>query len=762
MATTKAGSIEVEVRANAKTLKNDLKKAEAQTQQSAKKMADGMRLFDRSILAANFNVKKFGTGIKKFATEGASNLQGMAASANQLKAGVTGVAAVVGGLLVGGLVNMSKQAVRSANDLGDIADKLGVNATTLQEFQFAAGQVGVKVETLNMGLQRFGRRAAEAAEGTGEAKGAIAELGLQLTDAGGRMRSTEDLFADAMAALGEIQDPLTKLRLAFKLFDSEGAALVNLAGNLGNLREEAHSLGLVISEDLIKKADELQDSFDALAAVTDAQLKPALVNVGGAIVKSFKQDFADFAKGLNLIYRNVVAIENLDLANLKQLEKERSRALEDAENSTGWIDPGPRIQNLTEQLQAVRDQIKKTEAALKAADDRAAGSKVGKVFEVDDPAKISKALDEIKKRRIAAAGDERALLEEAHAQEFARIEASIHGHQNRFDVLSELQRAQAAEMSALDDKLAERREDQQQKEIELAKSAAAKRAGYLDSLRLKALTANGEQIAAEEERLRQQLAGLDELELSTAEHLEAVALLHKEHEAKVTDIKENAEDERLKKLKEERKEWDNLFTFVEDGFADSMATMLLTGEFTFQSLAQSFAREFIQLGLQKTVMPLLMGGLESALGAVGGLLGFGGGVGGADQLAQMTNSGSFLGLGGLSAGQGVMRANGGPVSGPAIVGERGPELFIPGTSGFVANNLELQKMGRGGGGGVNVTVINHSGEKATTTERDGPNGMKEIEVMIGKTVSKSIARGGDVDKAIRNSYGIQRVGRHGV
>ena len=63
---------------------------------------------------------------------------------------------------------------------------------------------------------------------------------------------------------------------------------------------------------------------------------------------------------------------------------------------------------------------------------------------------------------------------------------------------------------------------------------------------------------------------------------------------------------------------------------------------------------------------------------------------------------------------------------------------------------------------MNVTVINNSGEKATTTERDGPNGMKEIEVMIGKAVKQNIERGGDVDQAIRNSYGVNRVGRHGL
>lgn len=49
---------------------------------------------------------------------------------------------------------------------------------------------------------------------------------------------------------------------------------------------------------------------------------------------------------------------------------------------------------------------------------------------------------------------------------------------------------------------------------------------------------------------------------------------------------------------------------------------------------------------------------------------------------------------------GLFRASGGPVSGgrPYIVGERGPELFVPGSSGTIVPN------GGFGGGGVNLTM----------------------------------------------------------
>ena len=175
-----------------------------------------------------------------------------------------------------------------------------------------------------------------------------------------------------------------------------------------------------------------------------------------------------------------------------------------------------------------------------------------------------------------------------------------------------------------------------------------------------------------------------------------------------------------------------------------MASMLLDGEFTFKALAESFAREFLQKGITNLMgqafdlLPMVFAGINPSTG------------------------GAFLGSG-QTYGPVLPKANGGFVSnGPLLVGERGPELFMPSTSGYVASNLSLSKMGRGRGGDVTVTVIYNSCEEATTTERDGPNGSRQIEVLIGKAITKNINRGGDVEQAIRNAYGVNRVGRHGL
>jgi hypothetical protein len=69
------------------------------------------------------------------------------------------------------------------------------------------------------------------------------------------------------------------------------------------------------------------------------------------------------------------------------------------------------------------------------------------------------------------------------------------------------------------------------------------------------------------------------------------------------------------------------------------------------------------------------------------------------------------------AGYGVgARASGGPVSAgaPYIVGERGPELMVPGSNGTVVPNNKLGGVG-GGGNSYSITVnVAPGGDPANT------------------------------------------------
>ena len=162
-----------------------------------------------------------------------------------------------------------------------------VGVEALQELRFAAKASGVEQQTLDMALQRFTRRAAEAAQGTGEAKDALAQMGIALRDQSGNLRSSEDLLGDVADAFARIEDPAERVRLAFKLFDSEGVALVNLlrggSGALEEMRERARDLGIVLDEHLVRDAERARTELDTLCQVISANLTRAALEAAPVI-----------------------------------------------------------------------------------------------------------------------------------------------------------------------------------------------------------------------------------------------------------------------------------------------------------------------------------------------------------------------------------------------------------------------------------------------------------------------------------------------
>ena len=142
-----------------------------------------------------------------------------------------------------------KQSLTATDSLKKTADKIGTSTEALSKFQFAAELTGVSVETVNMAAQRFTRRLAEAARGTGEAKGALQELNINAEEL--KKKSLDEQMLDLADAFGNVESSADRVRLAMKLFDSEGVSLVNtLAEGRDGLREmfaEAETLGIVMS-----------------------------------------------------------------------------------------------------------------------------------------------------------------------------------------------------------------------------------------------------------------------------------------------------------------------------------------------------------------------------------------------------------------------------------------------------------------------------------------------------------------------------------
>lgn len=212
---------------------------------------------------------------------------------------------------------LTKEAVKYADNLAKTADKIGLSVEGLQELRYAADRAGVDVRKADMGFQRFARRLGEAQQGMGELSGTLKDLGIQLRNSDGSLRSTEAVLNDYAEAVKNAETPQERLRLAFKAFDSEGAAMVNMlkngAAGLDEMRDAARELGLIMSEETTRKAEVMQDTLNGVGSVLKTQLNTALV-------ESAHEHFPAFVKALDTmesVFYRIIEATNLVSAGAK-------------------------------------------------------------------------------------------------------------------------------------------------------------------------------------------------------------------------------------------------------------------------------------------------------------------------------------------------------------------------------------------------------------------------------------------------------------
>jgi len=178
-----------------------------------------------------------------------------------------------------------------------------------------------------------------------------------------------------------------------------------------------------------------------------------------------------------------------------------------------------------------------------------------------------------------------------------------------------------------------------------------------------------------------------------------------------------------------------------DDVSDGLTDIIMQAESAsdvFAGLARQIARTLVQQQIADPIAEGITGFASSMAGSI-----FGTGT---------TATPHGVGPGGMKT-----NANGGNVFGgvPSIVGERGPEVFVPGQDGQIVPNHQM-----GGGGNVTVNVINQGGEQLEAQQqqtRRGPNGDTIVDVMVKKSMERLDSQG-QLD-GIFNRHGARRQGQ---
>lgn len=196
----------------------------------------------------------------------------------------------VGTLAVTGLLGITKAAADSLGAFDDLANQTGISREKLQEWDYAAQNTGVSTEELNSSLQGFAKNVGLAAKGTGKAKDVLDGLQISYKNAHGGVKPLGEVLPQIADKLQRIKDPATQAAAASKIFGGAGVKLLPMlkdgSKGLQAFAERARALGLVVSEDAVKSADEfgdtlldLQLSFKGIGNTIGVALMPVLTDL---------------------------------------------------------------------------------------------------------------------------------------------------------------------------------------------------------------------------------------------------------------------------------------------------------------------------------------------------------------------------------------------------------------------------------------------------------------------------------------------------
>ncbi|MES0167825.1 hypothetical protein NKJ87_17825 [Mesorhizobium sp. M0027] len=165
------------------------------------------------------------------------------------------------------LFNKALDTIDMASHLVDMADRIGLSTTALQELGFGFAQAGVEQSEFETGMAQFSKRIGEAATKGGRLADILKANGIAIRDSNGHIRSSEQLLGSYAELIRNATSDQEKMLLVTEAFGRGGGAmLVGLndgARGILNMKKAAEDAGGVIDEQLLRRAEEMGDRWDA-------------------------------------------------------------------------------------------------------------------------------------------------------------------------------------------------------------------------------------------------------------------------------------------------------------------------------------------------------------------------------------------------------------------------------------------------------------------------------------------------------------------
>jgi hypothetical protein len=567
-------------------------------------------------------------------------------------------AGLVGALSVGAITSFAKAGIDAADALNDMSQRLGVSVKDLASFKLAAEQSGTSLDGVGAGIARLTRSIGEAEGGNKKLAAALGALGITARD-------PKEAFFQLADAVERIQDPSERAALLSQVLGKSYQDLIPLLVQGGAALRESARQSETFADAMARLAPQA-DQFNDQLALLKNNVAGLAATVLSKLVPSFNEWIAvgqEVVKTGSLLDKvRFFALGNASdemVGRVRKMAAESAAAAKKAREAIGKIDaPIARAQ-----------PARKTRAVARVASDPLAGllgqTDIGRMAAFDKQVALLNArFDGGRKNTELYTQAMTKLVETTFSNNFTEFNKQLADQ-------DETQRLVADHLKATNDALFE-----QQQAWADAGSALT------DEMRTPLEAAN--------------------IEFGRLQDLLDRGVISWETYTRAVLKTQDAISDTPAKLKE----MDNFAKTAAENIQNSFADFLFDPfDKGLKGMAQGFGdtiKRMIANAVAADLAKKLFGGLADNGSTSGSGL-----------------AGSALNwIGSLFGGA---RAEGGPVTGgvPYLVGERGPEMFVPQGNGSIVPNKVMK------GGGHTIIVNVNGSNNAPDVRRAAGQGARE-------------------------------------
>jgi len=681
-------------------------RVKVQGQQLVDSLTKSVENADKGMNKASGSANKFGKAVGDMGNVVKGSISSGVGAIDDMSNAISGLGAAAGVITLVGtaFIGLGLKAINVADQIQDISDATGIGAGRLLNFKQSIIDAGGEADDFQKISAKLNQTLGEAAQGNEKVRKSFLDLGVSLGDANGNIRSTDELLPEILQALAAIPDPATRAATAVEL--------------LGKSANRLDLTKLSAARDVIKDAEiaalsAYRGEIDKLAN----SIETKLITAFGRLAKTLNETPSPFGSGnpLDILSYPFELGANLgkqgresEQAKLMAGYKSREGVGRDAAGAgagTGQLkmtEAGVQaIQNAKAQTDLMRqtnDLQNKYATSLNAT--------LGMQQHQGDLSRANLQIDFDRDKKIADI-NKQIQAETANKERDARVTAGI---------VNELNKQINVEMSAAElrktAKANELTQIQQQKDLmadimllnqiqsqDLQVKQIANQNSLIglfgDELKLKqgmmaidnerfnAIIAANNKLAA----LGKNVTAADDAranrEIQQAKTVaDAKVKILQDQIAKEKALREDASAGAAQAIESIARSFDPFqqaqmqVNSLFGNMSSAIDTFVDTGKFKFGDFARSVIQDLIKIELKSQASKLL-----SSMFGSGGLL--------------SSIFGGFFAEGGQP-----------PVGKPSVVGEKGPELFIPKTAGTIIPNNQMGSSGAGGSG--NNTYITNN------------------------------------------------------